>query len=127
MDEAFVQNSEDDVNDEDSHGQQQSETFERLLKGLGSAFETGGDGERKGVLSESLHFIDGLAQSDAGSKIKRNGDRGQLTRVIHGQRTQTSGHTGNRAQGNKIAAARSNVQIGEHVGVTLIRSEEHTS
>ncbi len=85
MDEAFIKNTQDQIDDQDGHEQKNPQALQGALKSLGRALKVGDDGGRQGIPGEFLHGVHRLAQGHASLEVKRQGDRGELPRVVHRQ------------------------------------------
>ena len=103
MNETFVENSQNDVDDEDGHDEQGKEALQRRLVNLGRALKTAGDGCRQMHLGfKFLNLRDRRAERDAGSEVEGNGDRRQLADMRNAGRTEAARELGDRAQGNQV-------------------------
>ena len=85
VDETFVENSQDDVDDEDGHDQQHAEAFDGGLIHLRGALEARGDaGGQMHFFLDALDCVHGGAEGIAGREVEGNGDGGQLADVRNG-------------------------------------------
>src|SRR5882762_2469724 len=82
MDEAFVENAEHQVDDQDGHYQQHPESAERRLERLRGSLEAGRDAIRQDRAREFFDFAESFAERNAGSDVERNCCRGKLPRMI---------------------------------------------
>ena len=126
MDEAFVENSQDDVNHQNGHDQQKSQPGQRRLKHRRRALEARADG--RGQVQFALQFVDFIhrrAERDAGRKVERHGDGGQLADVRNGHRRDAARQFRHGAQRHepglvvRVGERAGDVEPAERVGVLL--------
>ena len=86
MDEALIQDAQHQVDHQDGHHQQQSQTADGRFERLRRALKAGADGCRQHFPCCFAHCIDGIAQRDPRTQIERDGHRRQLAQVIDGER-----------------------------------------
>ena len=71
MDEAFVQDAEDDVDDDDGQQQQQAQALARTCEGLGGAVEAGlGGGGQADLALQFADAADRLAQGKLAAQVE---------------------------------------------------------
>ena len=89
MDEALVEHAQHQVDDQNRHHQQHSQVahrgLERLARCPGRLVLTVAG---SGVVGEPFHVVERLAKRDAGRDVERDGDRGQLARMVDRERPQ---------------------------------------
>src|SRR5262249_41498958 len=106
VDEAFVEDAEDEVDDEDGHDQEEAEALHGGLERLRGALKAVRDGcgnlALGGGFDLRVHFAEG--GTDGG--IVGKSDGGELAEVLDGERADVAGDLGDRAEGYKFAAGR---------------------
>ena len=70
MNEAFIQNPQNDVNDQDGHNQQPHHSLERCLKSLGCSLKIAADRCRKQGARKRFDFGNRISQRDFGFEIE---------------------------------------------------------
>ena len=86
MDEAFVEDAENDIDGEDGGEDEVGLGFEGGLEGLEGAGELAVHGLRHAeLLLEAFYGFGGIAEGDAGGEIEGDGDRGEEAGMVHGQ------------------------------------------
>src|SRR5829696_3145533 len=85
MDEAFVEDAKDQVDDEHRHDEEEAQSLERRLKRLCGALEAGGNAGGKICFDRVLDSGDRLAQRDPRGGIERYRDGGELAEVLNGE------------------------------------------
>ena len=84
MNEALVENSQDDVDNQDGHQQENAESLDGGTKYLGGADKVGIEGRRNAQVGEQfLHGVHGRAQRHSRREVEGDGDRRQLAKMIH--------------------------------------------
>src|SRR5215472_17568962 len=81
MDEAFIQNPQHDVDDQDGHDQQQAQSAERRFKRLGRSLKAGADSLRKELCSLAVHSRQCVAQRNSWSEGETDGDGWKLAKM----------------------------------------------
>ena len=61
MDEALIEDAENEINHQNAHDQEEPQPLEGGLEGLGSALEAGGDGARQDFPGRFRHRLHPLA------------------------------------------------------------------
>src|SRR5260370_41178464 len=97
MDEALLQNPQDNIDDQDGHEQQQYQTSEGRLKCLRGSLQGGGDGGGQDLFGLSVEGVDGITQGDARFQVEAEGDGRRLAQVIYGERANFLLEVGDRA------------------------------
>ena len=120
MDEAFVEDAENQVNHEDGHDQQNAESAERFLEGLRAALEAGDDRNRQRRIGQRLHLVHRLADRDPAGQIKRECHRRKLARMVDRERAEALGEARDGAQRDELARGRADIEFREHGGIALI-------
>src|SRR5579871_2343698 len=110
MNEAFVQDSEHQIDDQDCHQQQHSESAQRILEGLSRALIAGGEGSWKRIARELLHLVEALRQRDSWREVERYRNRRQLARMVDGERPDAADEFDYRAQRHQRAIGRSYIK-----------------
>src|SRR5262245_66664065 len=88
MDEALIQDAEDDVGGKDRRQQQDPLAFRRFLEYLGAALEPRSDGRRQPLVAlELLDRVHGLAERVTGRQVEGDRDRRLLALMVGLQRT----------------------------------------
>ena len=82
MDEALVEDAQDDVDDQDGHDQQEPQALRGGLEGLGGALKAGGDGGRQHLPGELFHLGHGIAQGTPGFRLKEMVTAGSCPRWL---------------------------------------------
>ena len=111
VDEAFVEDAENQVNHEDGHDQQNAESAERFLEGLRAALEAGDDGNRQRRIGQRLHLGHRLADRDPARQIERECHRRKLARMVDRERAEALGEAGDGAQRDELARRTSGYRV----------------
>src|SRR5690242_4331583 len=104
MDEAFVENTEDDVNGDESGEDEQRHVGERISERGGGALEIGLN--TGGHVKIGLNFGDGgdgVAERGAGGEVEGNSDGGELSLMVDGKRLGSGFEMREGAEGNGAA------------------------
>src|SRR5215469_1075537 len=120
MDEALVQNSQDDVNDEDCCQQQQTHARKGILKRLSASLERALHVSRQDSQGFALHQFGGIAQGGSRLEIEADRDRRQLPEVIYHKRADRGHEFRHCIQGDKFPGIGANVEHREFVRVVLV-------
>ena len=114
MDEAFVENAEDDEGREHRGEDQDALPAQRILEHLRRAGEAGGDRRRQvRVLLELGDLVDRIAQRNAGREIERDRHRRLLALVVDLQRTDGRNQLRHRRQRDGHVVLGLHVELGE--------------
>src|SRR5215467_7030278 len=95
MNEAFIQNAQNQIHNENSQRQQEPETSYGGLKFLRCTLEGRADTSRQRLSRELIDLIDRIAQSYARSEVERYRHGRQLAGMVHGQRPNIRGERSN--------------------------------
>ena len=119
MDETFVQNAQHQIDDHNGQHQQPAHARERALKSLGRALGFGGHRVGQQRLRGGLHGGDALPQRHAGAQVVRNGHRGELTVVVHGNGPHARLHFDQGIQGHEVAVGGAHIEARQGRTVLL--------
>ena len=92
MDEALVEDAEDEVDDHDGQEKQERHAGQGLLEGRGLALEDVADVGGQFLFRQGLDGGHGLAQGVLAGGIERDGHRGELPGVVDHERPHALGH-----------------------------------
>src|SRR5881409_3893931 len=87
MDEALIENAEDDVDHHDREEQEEDETLLACLECLRSAREPGADGGRQRLPGRPLDVVHCGTERNPGRQVEREGHRGELAAVVDAERS----------------------------------------
>ena len=88
MDEAFVQNAEDKVDDQDGGKEKNSESGQRRFVLLRRSLEAVADVAGENLARHAIDLAHGIAQRNSRLEVERKGDGGELAEVVDHQRAE---------------------------------------
>ena len=86
--EALIENAENNVDHKDGHREQHAKTCKRRLKGLRVALESRCGRRRKSLSGQIIDFGDRVSNRCAGLQVKGDRYRGQLPQMVDRKRSQ---------------------------------------
>ena len=119
MDEALVQDPQDEIDHEHREEEQEEKPLLAGLEDLGRSVEARRDALRQGRARDALDLADRLSQGGPGTRVERDGHGRNLSHVIDAERPDRRSQAGHGAQGNQGAGARRDVEILEGRDVAL--------
>ena len=99
VDEAFVEDAQDQIDDQDGHDQQEPQALHGRLEGLGCPLKVGGNAGRQHLPGHVIHRGHRVAQGHARLEVEGDGHRRQLARVVDGQGSQVPGREATTSRG----------------------------
>src|SRR6266496_909963 len=125
MDEALVQDAQDEVDHEHGGEEQHAQALDGRLEGLRRTLERRGErGGHPELALEAAYLLHRIAQRHAGLEVEGDGHGRQLAQVVDGERTHAARQLGYRVEGDELARGRADVEHAEGVGVVLVLRQE---
>ena len=125
MDEALVQDAQDEIDHEHGGEEQHAQTLDGGLEGLRGALERGGEGGGHAELAlEPADLLHRVAQRYSGLEIEGEGHGGQLAQMVDGERAHATRELGHRVERHELARRGADVEHAERVGIVLELGQE---
>ena len=120
MNETFVENSKDDIDDQNRPDEEQRQALHGAFERLGRPLKTAADGRGQSIVRHTRHRRYGIAEGNTGLKVEGDRHRRKLPQVIDRQRTLPPAHGRHGFQRNEPRVGRPDVQQGNGCRVALI-------
>ena len=120
MNETFIEDSQNKIDQEDGQNQQKPQPFEGSLKGLGRALETRADRGRQEIPGHFVDGADGIAQGHARLEVKGKGHRRELAGMVDRERPHAHRYFGDGVDGHQLVLGGADIQQGQGRRVFLV-------